>query len=135
MWHKPALLQGFQVRVDECCHACAQVYEHLVFEGSHHKSLRTFPGMADRTVRVGSAGKTFSFTAWKVRQPHIFRFAHADAGEHTGCSCVRGAGRYHRMASAMASGLPRAFVPGRFRVNILTHLAAGCVEVSTQIGR
>ena len=42
------------------------MYEHLVFEGSHHKSLRTFPGMADRTVRVGSAGKTFSFTAWKV---------------------------------------------------------------------
>jgi aspartate/methionine/tyrosine aminotransferase len=44
-----------------------QVYEHLVFEGSHHRSLRTFPGMADRTVRVGSAGKTLSFTAWKVR--------------------------------------------------------------------
>ncbi|KAK9832533.1 hypothetical protein WJX81_006591 [Elliptochloris bilobata] len=45
---------------------CDEVYEHLVFEGSHHRSLRTFPGMADRAVRVGSAGKTFSFTAWKI---------------------------------------------------------------------
>lgn len=30
-------------------------------------SLRSLPGMAGRCLRVGSAGKTFSFTAWKVR--------------------------------------------------------------------
>ncbi len=45
---------------------CLQVYEHLVFEGSQHVSLRSLPGMQERSIRIGSAGKTFSFTAWKV---------------------------------------------------------------------
>ncbi|MFF9398000.1 pyridoxal phosphate-dependent aminotransferase [Streptomyces sp. NPDC014744] len=42
-----------------------EVYEHLVFEGEHHP-LATFPGMRERTVTIGSAGKTYSFTGWKV---------------------------------------------------------------------
>jgi len=42
-----------------------EVYEHLVFEGEH-LPLAGFPGMRDRTVTIGSAGKTFSFTGWKV---------------------------------------------------------------------
>lgn len=42
-----------------------EVYEHLVFEGEHIP-LATFPGMRERTVTIGSAGKTFSFTGWKV---------------------------------------------------------------------
>lgn len=45
---------------------CDEVYEHLVFEPYRHISLRTMPGMAERSIRLGSAGKTFSFTAWKV---------------------------------------------------------------------
>uniref|UniRef100_A0A7S0RQZ7 Aminotransferase class I/classII large domain-containing protein n=1 Tax=Chlamydomonas leiostraca TaxID=1034604 RepID=A0A7S0RQZ7_9CHLO len=45
---------------------CDEVYEHLVFGGAQHVSLRSLPGMAERSVRLGSAGKTFSFTAWKV---------------------------------------------------------------------
>ncbi|EFJ44947.1 hypothetical protein VOLCADRAFT_106184 [Volvox carteri f. nagariensis] len=45
---------------------CDEVYEHLVFGGAKHISLRALPGMAERCVRLGSAGKTFSFTAWKV---------------------------------------------------------------------
>ncbi|GLC43274.1 hypothetical protein PLESTB_001491600 [Pleodorina starrii] len=45
---------------------CDEVYEHLVFGGAKHISLRSLPGMAERCVRLGSAGKTFSFTAWKV---------------------------------------------------------------------
>ncbi|MFF4356502.1 pyridoxal phosphate-dependent aminotransferase [Streptomyces sp. NPDC001604] len=43
-----------------------EVYEHLVFEEAEHLPLATFPGMRDRTVTIGSAGKTFSFTGWKV---------------------------------------------------------------------
>ena len=43
-----------------------QVYEHLVFSGHQHTTLRSLPGMQDWCVRIGSAGKTFSFTAWKV---------------------------------------------------------------------
>ena len=45
---------------------CDEVYEHLVFDGRKHKPLMTFPGMHDRTVRIGSAGKTFSLTGWKI---------------------------------------------------------------------
>ncbi|OPG10684.1 aminotransferase [Streptomyces sp. GKU 895] len=43
-----------------------EVYEHLVFDDAEHIPLATFPGMRDRTVTIGSAGKTFSFTGWKV---------------------------------------------------------------------
>ena len=43
-----------------------EVYEHLVFDGGEHVPICTLPGMADRTVTIGSAGKTFSFTGWKV---------------------------------------------------------------------
>jgi N-succinyldiaminopimelate aminotransferase len=42
-----------------------EVYEHLVFDG-HHRPLATLPGMWERTLTVSSAGKTFSFTGWKV---------------------------------------------------------------------
>jgi N-succinyldiaminopimelate aminotransferase len=42
-----------------------EVYEHMVFEGTH-LPIASLPGMADRTVTIGSAGKTFSFTGWKV---------------------------------------------------------------------
>jgi aspartate/methionine/tyrosine aminotransferase len=45
---------------------CDEVYEHLVFDGRPHLPLMSFPGMAERTVRVGSAGKMFSLTGWKV---------------------------------------------------------------------
>ena len=37
-----------------------------MFEGCEHVSIRSLPGMAERTLRIGSAGKTFSLTAWKV---------------------------------------------------------------------
>jgi len=43
-----------------------EVYEHLVFDDADHLPLATFPGMRERTVTIGSAGKTFSFTGWKV---------------------------------------------------------------------
>ncbi len=43
-----------------------EVYEHLVFDDAGHLPLASFPGMRERTVSIGSAGKTFSFTGWKV---------------------------------------------------------------------
>jgi N-succinyldiaminopimelate aminotransferase len=42
-----------------------EVYEHLVYEGEH-VPIATLPGMRERTVTIGSGGKTFSFTGWKV---------------------------------------------------------------------
>ena len=43
-----------------------EAYEHLVFDGSAHVPFATLPGMAERTVTVGSAGKSLSMTGWKV---------------------------------------------------------------------
>jgi N-succinyldiaminopimelate aminotransferase len=43
-----------------------EVYEHLVFTGARHVSLATLPGMRERTLVVGSAGKTFNVTGWKI---------------------------------------------------------------------
>ncbi|WP_051511701.1 aminotransferase [Skermanella stibiiresistens] len=45
---------------------CDEVYEHLVFDGARHIPLMTLPGLRDRCLRVGSAGKTFSLTGWKI---------------------------------------------------------------------
>ncbi len=45
---------------------CDEVYEHLVFAPARHIPLMTLPGMAARSLRIGSAGKTFSLTGWKV---------------------------------------------------------------------
>jgi aspartate/methionine/tyrosine aminotransferase len=45
---------------------CDEVYEHLVFAPARHVPLMTLPGMAERCLRIGSAGKTFSLTGWKV---------------------------------------------------------------------
>ena len=44
---------------------CDEVYEHLVFEGQHIPLIQ-YPGMRDRTIQISSAGKTFSFTGWKI---------------------------------------------------------------------
>jgi N-succinyldiaminopimelate aminotransferase len=43
-----------------------EVYEHLVFDGAEHVPLAGFPGMRERTLTIGSAGKSFSYTGWKV---------------------------------------------------------------------
>jgi len=45
---------------------CDEVYEHIIFDDHRHLSIMTLPGMRGRTVRIGSAGKSFSLTGWKV---------------------------------------------------------------------
>ena len=45
---------------------CDEVFEHIVFDDHRHLPLMTLHGMWPRTVRIGSAGKTFSETGWKV---------------------------------------------------------------------
>ncbi|WP_242483336.1 pyridoxal phosphate-dependent aminotransferase [Streptomyces sp. HSG2] len=42
-----------------------EVYEHLVFDGAH-RPIAALPGMRERTVSISSAGKSFSYTGWKV---------------------------------------------------------------------
>lgn len=43
-----------------------EVYEHLVFDDREHVPLATFPGMAERTVTISGAGKSFNCTGWKI---------------------------------------------------------------------
>ncbi|GLZ44566.1 aminotransferase [Actinomycetospora sp. NBRC 106375] len=43
-----------------------EVYEHLVFDDNVHVPIATLPGMFERTITVGSGGKTFSVTGWKI---------------------------------------------------------------------
>ncbi|XP_008518250.2 kynurenine--oxoglutarate transaminase 1 isoform X2 [Equus przewalskii] len=43
-----------------------EVYQWLVYDGYQHVSIASLPGMWDRTLTIGSAGKTFSATGWKV---------------------------------------------------------------------
>jgi aspartate/methionine/tyrosine aminotransferase len=45
---------------------CDEVYEHIIFDQRQHIPLITLPGMRERCLRIGSAGKTFSLTGWKV---------------------------------------------------------------------
>jgi N-succinyldiaminopimelate aminotransferase len=47
-----------------------EVYEHLVFEGHRHVPMASLPEMAERTITISSAGKTFSVTGWKIGWLH-----------------------------------------------------------------
>jgi aspartate/methionine/tyrosine aminotransferase len=59
------LLADFCIRFDAVA-LCDEVWEHVVFDGRRHKPLIGVPGMRERTVKVGSAGKIFNLTGWKV---------------------------------------------------------------------
>jgi aspartate/methionine/tyrosine aminotransferase len=56
---------------------CDEVWEHVVFDGRRHAALIAMPGMRERCVKIGSAGKIFSLTGWKVgfvcAAPNILR--------------------------------------------------------------
>jgi len=60
-----ALLAEFCVRYDAIA-ICDEVWEQVVFGNTVHRPLMAFPGMRERTVKIGSAGKMFALTGWKV---------------------------------------------------------------------
>ena len=60
-----AMLAAFCVEHDLIA-ICDEVWEHVTFDGRVHQPLMRFPGMAERTVKIGSAGKIFSVTGWKI---------------------------------------------------------------------
>lgn len=84
-----------------------EVYEHLVFEGTH-RPLITYPGMRDRTIQISSAGKTYSFTGWKIgwtcAQPALI---HAVRTAKQFLTYVSGAPFQHAVVTAL--GLPRSY--------------------------
>jgi N-succinyldiaminopimelate aminotransferase len=60
-----ALLAEFCVARDVVA-ICDEVWEQVVFRGARHHPLIAAPGMRERTVKIGSAGKMFGLTGWKV---------------------------------------------------------------------
>jgi N-succinyldiaminopimelate aminotransferase len=50
----------------DCLVVTDEVYEHLTYDGVRHVPFATLPGAAERTLTISSAGKTFSFTGWKI---------------------------------------------------------------------
>jgi aspartate/methionine/tyrosine aminotransferase len=60
-----ALLAEFCVAHDAIA-VCDEVWEQVVFGNAAHRPLMAFPGMRERTVKIGSAGKMFALTGWKV---------------------------------------------------------------------
>ncbi len=60
-----ALLARFVVKHDAVV-ISDEVWEHVVFDGRAHSPIMAQPGMRERTVKIGSGGKIFSLTGWKV---------------------------------------------------------------------
>lgn len=60
-----SLLAEYCVRHDAIA-VCDEVWEQITFDGRVFKPLMAFPGMRERTVKIGSAGKMFALTGWKV---------------------------------------------------------------------
>ena len=54
------------VQAHDAYAVCDEVYEHLLFDARPHVPLMTLPNMRERCLRIGSAGKIFSLTGWKV---------------------------------------------------------------------
>lgn len=71
-----ALLAEFCRRFDAIA-ISDEVWEHVVFDGVKHQPVLGLDGMRDRSVKIGSAGKIFSLTGWKVgfvcAAPHIMK--------------------------------------------------------------
>jgi aspartate/methionine/tyrosine aminotransferase len=59
------LLAAFCIKYDAVA-LCDEVWEHIVFDGHRHLSMMAIAGMRERTIKIGSAGKIFSLTGWKV---------------------------------------------------------------------
>ena len=60
-----ALLTAFCRRFDAYA-LCDEVWEHVVFDGRRHRPILGLEGMRERTIKIGSAGKIFNLTGWKV---------------------------------------------------------------------
>ena len=60
-----ALLAEF-VTASDAIVVSDEVWEHVVFDGRAHQSILGVPGLRDRAVKIGSGGKIFAMTGWKV---------------------------------------------------------------------
>jgi N-succinyldiaminopimelate aminotransferase len=95
-----------------------EVYEHIVFDGAEHVRLATLPGMRERTLTLGGAGKTFSCTGWRI-------------GWAIGPAPLQDALRRLRQFTVFAAATPFQFAVAvglRFPDSYYRQLAADCQE-------
>jgi aspartate/methionine/tyrosine aminotransferase len=113
---------------------CDEVWEHLVFDGRRHTPLMGLPGMRGRTVKIGSAGKIFSLTGWKVgfvmASPPLLRVvakAHQFLAFTTPPNLQEGVAYGLGKADAYFVGMRRAYARSRDR------LAAGLRDLGIPV--
>ncbi|KAH7971043.1 hypothetical protein HPB49_018365 [Dermacentor silvarum] len=86
-----------------------EVYEWIIYEGAKHIRMNTLPGMWQRTITVGSAGKAFSITGWKIGWAYgPQRLLRGLQLVHQNCVC----GLSTLLQEAIAVGLEKAMEPG-----------------------
>ncbi|MGY3320586.1 aminotransferase class I/II-fold pyridoxal phosphate-dependent enzyme [Arthrobacter sp. TE12232] len=115
-----------------------EVYEHLTF-GARHIPVTTLPGAAERTLTISSAGKTFSFTGWKIGW--LSGPEHLVAAARTVKQFLSySSGTPFQAAIAVGLGLPDEFYTGiadtlRYKRDILSEgLRAAGLDVLTPQG-
>jgi aspartate/methionine/tyrosine aminotransferase len=59
-------LLGRYLEIYNAIAICDEVWEHVLFDGLNHTPLIALPGLRERCIKIGSAGKIFSLTGWKV---------------------------------------------------------------------
>jgi aspartate/methionine/tyrosine aminotransferase len=96
-----------------------EVWEHVLFDGRRHLPLAALPGMAERTVKIGSAGKIFALTGWKigwaVAPPHLaapiakaHQFLTFSSAPNLQAACAWGLGKAAAWFDSMRAGLEAA---------------------------
>jgi aminotransferase len=97
-----------------------EIYEHVIYDGLQHVSMATLPGMAEQTITINAASKTYSATGWRVgwviapprltnaiRKVHDFLTVGAPAPLQEGVAIALGFGRDYY------DGLAREYVEKR----------------------
>jgi N-succinyldiaminopimelate aminotransferase len=124
-----------------------EVWEHVVFDGLTHIPLASLPGMAERTVKVGSAGKILSLTGWKVgwtvAPPHLsepiakaHQFLTFSTAPNLQSAVAYGLGKDEGYYAAMRSGFAAArdaLAEGLAGVGFVTLRAEGTYFVSVDL--
>ncbi|MEK6985207.1 MAG: aminotransferase class I/II-fold pyridoxal phosphate-dependent enzyme [Candidatus Thermoplasmatota archaeon] len=85
-----------------------EIYEHMVYDGKHHTSLATLPGMAERTVTIGGFSKTYSVTGWRLAYTAAPKPV-TDAIKRVHDFLTVGAAHPLQIAAITALGLPPAY--------------------------
>jgi N-succinyldiaminopimelate aminotransferase len=81
-----------------------EVYEHLIFDDVEHIAIASLPGMFERTLTIGSAGKSFGMTGWKIG----WVYGHPDL--------VKGMAQAHQFIAFAANAPAQAAVAHAFTI-------------------